>query len=109
MSGSTVAVGSSTSFSGSNMAYVYYGCSSSLSSSSSSTCNDNNRVTLAPPSSADPTSEFSWGISVSGDTIAVGAFDVNNNTGAAYIYYGTISDTATPSGTSNMKLYIYII
>ena len=64
-------------------AYVYYGCTSF----SSSTCNDANRVALSPPSSAGAKSGFGNSVSVSGDTIVVGAYQANNNSGAAFVYY----------------------
>ena len=80
-----------------NTAFVYYGCTSS----SSSTCNDNNRVTLTGPVA---NSAFGWSVSVNADdTIVVGALTANNNAGAAYIYYGTVINSASPSGTLYRK------
>ena len=74
--------------------YVYYGCTSS----SSSTCNDNNRVTVTAPAGAN-----SYGgicVSVNADnTIVVAARNANNGVGAVYIYYGTVTNSASPSGT----------
>ena len=76
-----------------NKAYVYYGCTSS----SSSTCNDINRVTLTGPL-AD--SGFGFSLGVNGNAVLVGAPKAKNYTGAAYIYYGTLGNAATPSGKS---------
>jgi hypothetical protein len=43
-------------------------------------------------------------VSGNGDAIVVGAPETNPNganaRGAAYIYYGTVSNTATPSGNT---------
>ena len=85
----TVVVGTNVA----NTAYVYYGCTSS----SSSACIDNNRVTLTGPIA---NSNFGSSVSVNADnTIVVGAFYANNFVGAVYIYYGTVTNSASPSGT----------
>ena len=82
---------------GANKAYVYYGCTSSFSSSSSSTCNDNNNVTLTGPVA---NSFFGYSVSANSDnTVVVGAPTVGggdyHGVGAAYIYYGTVTNSST--------------
>ena len=83
----TLVVGASSA----NKAYVYYGCTSSL----SSTCNDYNRIALTGPAN----SNFGYSVSVNADkTIVVGAPLAGNGVGAAYIYYGMANSTSKPSG-----------
>ena len=94
ISGSTVAI-SPVGRSNVNKVFVYYGCTPSFSSLSSSTCNDANRITLTGPIA---NSRFGDSLSVSSNIIVFGAPSANAGNGAAYIYYGTLSNTATPSG-----------
>jgi len=71
-------------------AYVYYGCLSM----SSTSCIGNNKVTLTGPAN----SNFGYSVDVNAvKTIVVGAPDANNKFGAAYVYYGAVTDTASSS------------
>lgn len=80
VNGRTVVVGAFQSNFEQGSVYIYSGCVSL----SSTRCTNNNGIKLTGPSFY---SGFGISVFVSGNTLVVGAYEFNNEQGAAYIYY----------------------
>lgn len=74
-----------------NTAYLYWGCSAAAVTGGSMSCSDVNRMTLTGP----PSSKFGFSVAASANTVVIGAYQMNNFRGAAYLYYDCSSAAST--------------
>jgi len=97
VSGNVIVVGAPGASNSAGMAFVYRGCTSA----SSLTCTDKNKVALTQPVAGK--NWFGISVSVSGNVLLVGAYNLDDDDdGAAYIYY----NGGTKPGTS-LLIHIY--